>query len=135
MNSIYHIKDNVYLSNLINAQDDNKIKNKKINIVIRLSEKDNQNIYNSSIEFYNFKIEDTHAYKKQIIELSKEIYFIITNNPSKNILIHCNEGQSRSVSIIIYYLCMKYNYNFDDAYNYIKNIKKILDQIMHFVLS
>lgn len=123
MNNIYHIKDNIYLSNLISAQDINNINSKNINIVIRLSENENEKIYNNLIQFYNFKIEDNHSYKKEIIDLCKDIYTIIINNPLSNILIHCNEGKSRSVSVIIYYLCTKYNYNYNYSYNFIKNIK------------
>ena len=32
-------------------------------------------------------------------------------------------GQSRSVSVIIYYLMKKYKLNYKEAYTYIKNIK------------
>jgi len=123
MTNLFYIIDNIFLSNLFNANDINLIQSKNINIIIRLSEDHNNSIYDDSIIFYNFEIEDNFLYKKKIIEYSKLIYKIILDNPNKNILIHCNEGQSRSVSVIIYYLCMKYNYNYDQSYNYIKNIK------------
>lgn len=123
MSHFYHIKDNIFLSNLYNANNINNLKNNNIKIVIRLSEDNNKSLYDSSILFYNYELEDNLLYKKEIIDFSKEIYDIIFKNNDKNILIHCNEGQSRSVSVIIYYLCMKYNWNYDIAYNYIKNIK------------
>jgi protein-tyrosine phosphatase len=59
-----------------------------------------------------------------MIEFAKEIYYIIsTSDKTKNILIHCYAGRSRSVTCIIYYLMKKYNYNYDQILNYIKNIK------------
>lgn len=123
MDKIFYIIDNIYLSNLYNASNINNILKNNINIVIRLSEDKNESPYDKNILFYNFELEDNLLYKKQIIEFSKEIYNIILNNENKNILIHCNEGQSRSVSAIIYYLCTKYKWEYFKAYDYIKNIK------------
>jgi protein-tyrosine phosphatase len=41
-----------------------------------------------------------------------------TNN--KKVLVHCYMGSSRSASTIIYYMIRKYNYSFDDAFQYLK---------------
>ena len=132
---LFHVIDNIYLSNLINATNFDLVKSNNINIVIRLSEDNNKNIYDDSVIFYNFEIEDNLLYKDTIIEYSKNIYAIILDNPDKNILIHCNEGQSRSVSVIIYYLCKHHNFNFENAYNYIKNIKSDIRPCNAFIFE
>ena len=77
----------------------------------------------NNIDYYNYVLEDNCLYANEIIQYSKEILNLIGLNSDKNILIHCNEGQSRSVSVIIYYLMKKHNYTFDDASEYIQNIK------------
>lgn len=123
-NDIFHIIDNVYLSNIFGAHDLNLIEKNNITIVIRLSEDDNnKTIYNKKIAFINCEIEDNYLYREELIKLCKTIYEVIVKTPHRNILIHCNEGQSRSVSMIIYYLIKKYNYSYDKAFEYIQNIK------------
>jgi len=58
------------------------------------------------------------------------------------VLVHCLEGKSRSVCVCIAYLCLKDNWDFDQAYNHIKNIRPIIDiyplylqQVREYVIS
>lgn len=51
MNTLFYIKDNIYLSNLINAHNIENLKNNNIKIVIRLSEDNNISPYEKS---YNY---------------------------------------------------------------------------------
>ena len=121
--ALYKIIDGIYLSNLHDAQNLNLIKDNKIKLVIRLSDDVfNENIYDNSIIFKNIELEDNIFSEKEMINTAKKVFNMI-NSFDENILIHCNEGKSRSVSIIIYYLIKQYNYSYDKAYNYIKNIK------------
>jgi protein-tyrosine phosphatase len=99
------------------------INSNNIQIVIRLSEDDNKSIYPNAIQFYNFVLEDNCLYKAELLQYSKLIKDIVQRNSNKNILIHCNEGQSRSVSAIIYYLMTTYKLGFDASLNLIKKIK------------
>ncbi len=121
-----HIIDNLFLSNLQDALNPDLIAKNNINIVVRLSEDDKHpasEYYDRSIEYYNYVLEDNCLYTKEIIQYSKEIYALIESKPDSYILIHCNEGQSRSVSVFIYYLMTKHKYSFDDALRYIQHIK------------
>ena len=115
-----HIVDNLFLSNL---QDAMRVRD-EVDIVVRLSEDCNKKpIFYDDIEFYNFELEDNLLFSKEIIEYSKAIYELIKNNPDKRILIHCNEGRSRSVSVIIYYICRKYHVTYEEAFEIIKKKK------------
>lgn len=127
---IYHIIDNIFLSNLISAQNIELITSNNITIICRLSEDTNKSIYPPDINFYNFQLEDNHLYTYELLHSFHEIIKIISLNKNCNILIHCNEGKSRSVSIIILYLMIYKNMNYQDAYNYIKQKKRIYAQIM-----
>lgn len=120
--TIYNIIDNIYLSNLDSALELNKYNPDNINIIIRLSEDNNKNIYNN-IEFFNFELEDNHLYTYELLRYSNQINNIIEKNKDKKILIHCNEGKSRSVSIISLYLIIKKKFTYQDAMVYIMNIK------------
>lgn len=55
---IYHIIDNIYLSDLNSAHNLTLLIINNIQIIIRLSESDNNSIYDSNIDFYNFVLED-----------------------------------------------------------------------------
>ena len=117
---MFRIIDNIYLSNIRDACNINLINSNKIDIVIRLSANINDSIYDDDIEFYNFEIEDNCLYKTELIDFSKYIRGIINVNPAKNILIYCNTGQSRSVSVIIFYMMTTYKLKFDFCRDYIK---------------
>ena len=120
---MYHIVNNIFLSNLRDAHNMKMIRANNIQIVVRLSEDDNTSIYPTNIAFHNFEMEDNCLFKTELINYSKFIRGIIDNNQDKNILIHCNEGQSRSASVIIFYLMTKYKLSFDQSRDYIKKIK------------
>ncbi len=104
---IYNIIKNIYLSNLQSALNLQLIKDVNINIICRLSEDYNKSLYPSHIEFHNYELEDNSMYTYELLITFHNIVKIISTNKNKNILIHCNEGQSRSVSIIILYLKKK----------------------------
>lgn len=120
---MYHISDNIFLSNLDDALDTRLITKHKIDIVVRLSEDENKSVYPPSIRFFNFVMEDNCLFTKELLEYAEEIRKIIDANSDKNILIHCNEGKSRSVSIVAYYLMARYQWPFDRCLDHIKAIK------------
>src|SRR5688572_27931528 len=120
---MYHIIDNIYLSNLINAHDMDLIKKNKIEFVARLSETENMSNYPGNIIFYNFVIEDNPSRSEELIKICQILYHTINTIYPKHILIHCNMCRSRSVSIIAFYLMNKYKFSLNDSLNYIKKIK------------
>ena len=44
----------------------------------------------------------------------------------KNVLVHCSAGVSRSASIIIAYLMKKNQMKYNDAFKYVKAIRKVI---------
>lgn len=123
-NQIFKITDNIYLSNLQSAHNLDLIKRNNIKTVVCLLDRNISSIYDPSINFFSYSVPDIISSKKQMIELAKKIYYIIsTVDNSSNILIHCYAGRSRSVTCIIYYLMKKYNYKYDEILNYIRSIK------------
>ena len=120
--NIYHIIDNIYLSNLDSAESYALVEAANIKSVFRLSEDTNKSPYGKDIEFINFEVEDNFLERRNMMKVAERIYDLIRDR-SHNILIHCNMGQSRSVSIIIYYLIRKHKFSFEEAFLYIKAIK------------
>ena len=123
---MFHIIDNIYLSNLRDAHNYNLIHNNHIRTVCRLSEDDNRNIYGPNILFKNYEIEDNFLYKDELLDIAEDIVSTVVlpmQEKNANVLIHCNEGQSRSVSVIIYYMIAYRNFTYVDALAHIKSIK------------
>ena len=83
---------------------------------------DNVSPYDNTIQFVNIELEDWSIDKEKLIPICEKVFKLIKTT-NENILIHCNEGRSRSVSMIIYYLIKHHKYTYEDAYNYINNIK------------
>ena len=119
---MYYIISNVYLSNLRDAENISLIRHNNIEVVCRLSEDHNDSIYGSNIVFRNFEVEDNILGVNDMLTAAKAIATLI-DNTNLNVLVHCNEGQSRSVSVIIYYMMTRYGYSFDAALARIKSIK------------
>ena len=51
----------------------------------------------------------------------------ITDNPSKNILVHCFMGSSRSATVIIAYLIKYLNYSLIDAMQFVKTKRVVVN--------
>lgn len=119
---LYHIIDNIYLSNLISAENFKLIEQHSIGVVCRLSEDRNKTIYGPNIKFHNYEVEDNIIAGNDMLLAASEICKIIDNSEC-NVLVHCNEGQSRSASVIIYYLITRYNKSYEEALQMLKNIK------------
>ena len=117
-----HIIDNIYLSNLRDAENFTLIRENNIKIVCRLSEDHNVSIYGSLVLFYNFECEDNILSGDDMLTAAKTIFTMI-DQTEHNVLVHCNEGQSSSVSVIIYYMMIKHGYSFNESLEYIKSIK------------
>lgn len=129
---LYHIIDNIYLSNLRSALNLEDIQKEDITIIHRLSEDYNKNIYPNNIQFYNYQLEDNFLYTYELMKYGEQIISNIENNKNKKILIHCNEGRSRSVSVIIMYLILKKGYRYIDALQHIERIKSDINPNIGF---
>ena len=61
--------------------------------------------------------------KKKIIGIKSVQFRIVLNESNKNIFIHCDFGKSRSASVVIFYVMKEKKLNFNDAKNFVKNIR------------
>ena len=60
--------------------------------------------------------------KLNILKNCRSTYLILCKNieSDKRILIHCLSSQSRSVTVVIYFLMRNYGMDYNDAYKFIK---------------
>jgi protein-tyrosine phosphatase len=121
----YHkIIENIYIGNIISAQNKDFIKNNNISIIINCSNDiPNYFILDNSIQYYRLPIDDSlETYDINLMsELLPKYVKIIDDaiKENKNILVHCYAGRQRSACLVTAYLLYKYNYNLSDAYKII----------------
>lgn len=63
------------------------------------------------------------------------VYEIISRalSENKNVIVHCAAGMSRSPSLVIAYLMIENRWCYEEAYNYVKNKRPIVEPNIGFV--
>jgi len=131
--SISHIVDNIYIGNIYDSADIKNIKNLRIGYIVNIS-LIIPNFYYNQIKYLNINIQDNGIEKYSNSDFNKINKFIqLSQKKKKNILIHCFNGQSRSVIPVIKYLMDKYDFCLTDAIFYIKNKRSIINPSLVFL--
>lgn len=129
------IIDNIYLGNACDASFYYKLKNANIGLIVNVT-KEIPNYFEEEFDYYNIKIYDINTEYFKIETLQNTIDFLQeykTNNPDKNILIHCYMGSSRSATIVLAYLIIIHKYSLETALEFIKNKRKIVNINTSFI--
>lgn len=130
---------NIYLSNLVDANSVDKLKENDIKTIFRLGDlKCEKMDHSTSIEVEVFELEDNTWYVLEMFEAAiKIIHHINTLTEGivgRNLLIHCNQGQSRSVTVICLLMMLNLNMTYTSSYDYIKKIKGDIRPNNRFIL-
>ena len=109
-----HIINNIYLGDIVSATDKSCLKN--INIIVNIS--NSRYKEEPNIKYYHFDIDDNR--NETISRFFSQFINIIKESENKNILIHCMNSVSRSVSLVLYYL-MTLGMTLNDSIKYLKS--------------
>ena len=109
---IDNIIDNIYLGNF---QSHNNFNGSIINL------SDYDYTINDKYNLLRINISDSRDANENIAHYFTKCIDFIETNKDDNILIHCNEGVSRSVTIVLAILIKKYNYDLKNAIEYVKS--------------
>ena len=131
-NPIDHIIDNIYLGDFRTADDINILKEYNITHIINCAF-NLPNRFPNEITYKRLDLRDEP--NQPIIEKLEEAYEFIKENKDKNIFIHCVFGKSRSGSVVIFYIMKEKKLNFQEAKNYVKNIRNIVEPNSGFELE
>jgi protein-tyrosine phosphatase len=129
------IIDNLHLGSSFNAYSLSDLANKKINVVINVTEEiDNFHEYNLVMKYYRFPIKDNN--QDDISKILEQTYDLIDEHLVKGegILVHCYMGASRSASVIIYYLMRKYNWTYNQSLLFVSEKRKLINLTHKFDL-
>ena len=109
---IDNIIDNIYLGNFQSHKNFN-------GSIINLSDYDYK--INDKYNLLRINISDSKEANENIAQYFTKCIEFIEKNMDGNILIHCNEGVSRSVSIVLAILIKKYKYDLKNAIEFVKS--------------
>ena len=123
-NPIDHIIDNIYLGDFRTADNIDILKEYNITHIINCAF-NLPNKYPEQITYKRLELRDETD--QPIIERLEEAYQFIKENKDKNIFVHCVFGKSRSASVVIFYIMKEKKLNFNEAKNFVKNIRKIVE--------
>ena len=116
-----HIIDNIYLGDRFSANNLKLIPT--LSCIISLIPISEEFRY-QHIEYLVIPIEDKP--EQNIIPCAKKIYsFLGKIDETKNVLICCMAGRSRSASMLIYYIMKKYGLSFNDVHEYVNQRRPI----------
>lgn len=118
------IRDNIYLGSAYNAANHTTLKELEIDIIINITKEIN-NYYPEEFKYYKYEIDDSES--SNIENYLEESYKILKEEKNKKKLVHCYMGASRSASLIIYYLMREYKMKFDEAYEFIKSKRIVVN--------
>ena len=123
------IMDILFLSCLFGAIDENTIKKHNIDCIVKMygrGEKNGPYKYHANVKYLEIDALDIPEYKisKDFVKCFKFINDNLRNN--KNVLVHCHAGISRSSTIIIMYLMVKYKISMSKAFEYVKSRRPII---------
>lgn len=125
-----HIIDNIYLGSAVNAASLRILKELNIKVIVNIShELSNYHKDSESQEFIYHKhtVHDDNNYCISRTQFENIYQDIIKYDKDTNILVHCYMGASRSPSIVAYYLMRKKGLNLDEAIEYIRNRRPIVN--------
>ena len=121
---IDHIIDNIYLGDFRTADNIDMLRQYNITHIINCA----FNLPNRFPEQITYKRLDLRDEPDQpITERLEEAYQFIKENKDKNIFVHCVFGKSRSASVVIFYVMKEKKMNFQNAKNFVKNIRNIVE--------
>ena len=111
------IIEGLYIGDIVASNNLNLLKEKEISVVISLIDED---IEHQKIEYHKFPIEDNR--NENITKLFEQTNKLIdvALHENKNILVHCHNAVSRSVTIILSYL-MSTKLTLREAFCLVKN--------------
>lgn len=124
------LEDKLYLGNEGSSFSKKKLKKKGITDIIIVG----YNLYKFYPEDFNYKqIEIDDNEHEEILKYFIPIILYILNNEDKVFFIHCQAGISRSASIVISIIMFMKKLNFEEAFKFVSNKRKIISPNFGFI--
>ena len=129
------IENFLYISNYKAASDINLLKKLDIKYIINCSGDDCNNVASNFINYLTLNLKDNTNENIECVFYKCYDFINQCKNEKKKILIHCYQGISRSVSIVISYLMINNKLTCDEAFNFVQKKRFIANPNLGFFLQ
>lgn len=109
------IINNIYLGDKEAAESQSLLSLSNIQVIVNISNSRYSEF--DGINYIHYDIDDDK--NANITQFFEKLDNIISSNKEKNILIHCMNSVSRSVTLVLYYLL--HDMNLNEAFNFLKS--------------
>ena len=133
-NFISQITDNIYISSIDEASNINILRKHNITYVLNCSDLSNNVAKYTNIKYLFLNLIDQPEYSNLLIKKLPCAHEFIDDAIKNNakIVVHCQAGVSRSVSVVIAYLAKTYNWDIGEAFLYVSKYRSIADPNLGF---
>eukprot|EP01083_Nonionella_stella_P014124 39733_1 len=121
------IETHLFVGGAITAQNLFILKSLNISVVINCTKTCVNYFENDAKEIIYHRIEIDDQDNENITPHLKVCYALLDKYIHKNnrkVLVHCEQGKSRSVSMVLYYLMQKHKWNVEESLKYVKNLRQ-----------
>ena len=135
--NIFHpvtpIGNQIYLGSCVQASNIIFLENLGITHIVNVS-MEIPNFYSHQFHYYNLRIRDNglESFEKKDLDKVKDYIEETLKNKDHKVLIHCYSGRSRSLSVLSFYLCSKYNFSIETITYYLKKKRPIINPSVLF---
>ena len=119
------ITDHLFLSGVICAENLFILQSLDIKLIINCTKDCKNHFQDKNIIYHRIGIDDNE--NEDITLHLQDCYKLLDqyiDTQHQNVLIHCQQGKSRSVSFVIYYLMMKHKWNVQNSLKYIQHLRQ-----------
>ncbi len=124
-----HIIDNIYLGSAFNVSSLDTLNKYGIEKVLNVT-KEIPCMYPDNFVYKSISVKDTRD--SFLANHLEDAYQFIIEEPTKQVIVHCYMGSSRSATCVIYYLMKKYNKTFREAFEFVKSKRNCVNLNCNF---
>jgi len=130
------IIENIFLSSEICSQNLDVLKNLNIRYILNIC--NSSNMFEDNDEYRIVYLKYPTMFDSEnckIYSIFPECYNFLDNvfNNNTRVLVHCNQGRSRSSTVVIAYLMKKFNWRYKPTYDYVKELRPLIQPNEGFI--
>jgi protein-tyrosine phosphatase len=122
----------LYIGNMHDAQQIIALKNMGIHSIINVTRDVKDNLKYGGINRFRIPIDDTPRVDISYYFQDAIDFIERARENNDKVLVHCVMGISRSVTIVLAYLMIVCGYTYEDAFDYVKSIRPIINPNIGF---